>query len=84
MADALRTLDAGPVDLMISDIGLPDADGYELMRQVRAKYGTKGICMTGYGMDDDIRKSREAGFIDHIVKPVDAQRLRDVVAQVIC
>lgn len=83
MADALRSLDDQRVDLLISDIGLPDADGYELMRQVRAKYDIKGICMTGYGMDEDIRKSREAGFVDHIVKPVDAQRLREVVAQVV-
>jgi CheY-like chemotaxis protein len=82
MAEALRALDAQPVDLLISDIGLPDADGYALMREVRAKFGIKGICMTGYGMDDDIRKSREAGFINHIVKPVDAQQLREVVAQV--
>lgn len=81
-ADALRVLEDQAIDLVISDIGLPDADGYELMRQVRLKYDIKGICMTGYGMDEDIRKSREAGFVDHIVKPVDADRLREVVAQV--
>ncbi len=70
-------------DVLISDIGLPDGDGYGLMRAAKGKYDIKGICMSGYGMDEDIRKSREAGFCDHVVKPVDVAKLREVVAKVV-
>ena len=82
VAGALQALAAAPFAVLISDIGLPDGDGYGLMRAAREKYDIKGICMSGYGMDEDIRKSREAGFCDHVVKPVDAAKLREVVARV--
>lgn len=57
-------------DLLVSDIGLPDGDGYLLMREFQDRYGLKGIALTGYGLDDDIKLSKEAGFSAHIVKPV--------------
>src|SRR3954470_3796637 len=69
-ASALQLAAAESFDLIVSDIGLPDATGYELMQQIRALYGIKGIALTGHGMDDDLRRSRQAGFAAHVVKPV--------------
>jgi len=70
-------------DLLISDLGLPDATGYELMKRIRAFSSLKGIAMSGFGMDDDIRKSREVGFSEHLVKPLDVQRLQDAIRRVV-
>jgi CheY-like chemotaxis protein len=57
-------------DLLVSDIGLPDGDGYRLMRELQELHGLKGIALTGYGLDDDVALSKEAGFSAHIVKPI--------------
>ena len=62
VAAALDSLDHQHFDLLISDLGLPDGSGYDLMRHLRAKDGTPGIALSGYGMDSDICKSHEAGF----------------------
>ena len=83
VAGALELAAAKPFDLVVSDIGLPDATGHDLMRQIRERYGLKGIAMTGYGMDDDVRRSLEAGFADHIVKPVDVVHLQAVIRRVV-
>jgi signal transduction histidine kinase len=72
---ALKLAAAEPFDVMVSDIGLPDATGFELMRLVREQFALKGIALTGFGQDDDLARSREAGFADHVVKPVDIGRL---------
>jgi two-component system CheB/CheR fusion protein len=68
-------------DVLISDIGLPDTTGYELMRQLRER-ALKGIAMSGFGMDEDVRKSREAGFSDHLVKPVQVAQLEQAIHRV--
>ncbi|MGB8167408.1 MAG: PAS domain-containing protein, partial [Chthoniobacteraceae bacterium] len=62
-------------DLLISDLGLPDGNGYEIMRHIRAKRGVPGIAMSGYGMEEDVRRSREAGFVEHLVKPINGPQL---------
>jgi CheY-like chemotaxis protein len=67
---AIAAAESEPFDLLISDLGLPDGDGYEVMRAVRARGIVPGIAMSGYGMEDDIRRSREAGFTEHLVKPI--------------
>jgi PAS domain S-box-containing protein len=72
---ALELASKEPFDIIVSDIGLPDVNGYELMKQIRAFYPIQGIAMSGYGMEDDLRKSREAGFSDHIVKPASLSQL---------
>jgi PAS domain S-box-containing protein len=64
------------VDLIISDIGLPDATGYDLMRQLRAGGSNlPGIAVSGFGMDGDLKSSQDAGFAAHLTKPVDVQHL---------
>lgn len=83
IASALQLAASEPFDILVSDIGLPDGTGYELMEQIRDRYGIKGIALSGYGMEDDIRRSMEAGFSEHVVKPVDLARLESVVRQVV-
>lgn len=71
--------------VMILDIGLPDMDGYELAKRVRASAeaaGTALIALTGYGQSDDRARSSMAGFDYHLVKPVSAQELLTVLAEV--
>jgi CheY-like chemotaxis protein len=79
---ALEIATAEDFDLIISDIGLPDGSGLELMRQVRDRYTSRGIALSGYGMEEDIRKSHEAGFVAHLTKPVDFQKLQVAIEQV--
>jgi CheY-like chemotaxis protein len=77
--EALAAAEAQSFDLVLSDLGLPDGSGLELMRQLRDRYGLAGIALTGYGMKDDVRQSREAGFVDHLVKPITFQRLAGAI-----
>ncbi|HEX2974125.1 MAG TPA: ATP-binding protein, partial [Tepidisphaeraceae bacterium] len=63
-------------DLVISDLGLPDGDGMELMRYLRGKFELPGIALSGFGMEEDIRRSLDAGFARHLTKPVDLQQLQ--------
>jgi PAS domain S-box-containing protein len=82
VAEGLAAAGKGPYDLLISDLGLPDGTGHDLMQQLRKMYDLKGIALSGYGMDDDITRSLESGFAEHVVKPVDFQRLQAVIARV--
>ncbi|HEV2692892.1 MAG TPA: PAS domain S-box protein [Verrucomicrobiae bacterium] len=67
-------------DLLISDIGLPDGNGNDLMDELRQRYGLKGIALTGYGMEEDIARGKAAGFVTHLIKPVRIQALENALA----
>jgi CheY-like chemotaxis protein len=82
LATALEAATSEAFDLIISDIGLPDGSGLELMRQIRDRHVARGIALSGYGMEEDIRKSHEAGFLAHLTKPVDFLKLQVAIAQV--
>jgi CheY-like chemotaxis protein len=82
LATALEAARERAFDLLISDIGLPDGSGLDLMRQLRSRSAVKGIALSGYGMEDDYRKSREAGFTLHLIKPVDFPALEDALRRV--
>jgi PAS domain S-box-containing protein len=69
----------GPFDLVVSDIGLPDGSGLDLMPRLRARGPIRGIALSGYGMEDDLRRSREAGFDVHLIKPVDFAKLEEII-----
>ncbi len=72
--DALEQAIAFEPDVILLDIGLPEIDGYEVARRVRALRKldhVKLVALTGYGQGEDLRLAREAGFDDHLVKPVD-------------
>jgi signal transduction histidine kinase len=68
-------------DLLISDIGLPDGTGVKLIGLIRQIQPIQGIALSGYGMDEDIRRSKEAGFIDHLTKPINFSRLERLIAE---
>lgn len=70
-------------DLVISDIGLPDGNGYDLMAELhRTHPGLFGIALSGFGMEQDIERSRKSGFFVHLTKPVDMQVLERTIANV--
>ncbi len=80
---ALALANRPPIALI--DIGLPDLDGHEVARRLRAEPGFDGmylIALTGWGKDDDRRRSREAGFDEHLVKPVDIDRLLEMLQRI--
>jgi PAS domain S-box-containing protein len=70
------------LDLVISDLGLPDGNGQELMRELSRRYGLKGIALSGYGMEEDRTKSLQAGFSRHLTKPIQPRALREVIREV--
>ena len=79
---ALALAAAGHFDLVISDIGLPDGNGVELMVQLTRNYGLRGIALSGYGMNEDLARTKDAGFLAHLVKPIDFDRLNQVIENV--
>jgi signal transduction histidine kinase/CheY-like chemotaxis protein len=66
-------------DLLISDIGLPDRSGYELMSELRQSKGFPGIALSGFGMETDVNKARNAGFSEHLTKPINFDRLEQAI-----
>ncbi|MDP9005271.1 MAG: ATP-binding protein, partial [Verrucomicrobiota bacterium] len=78
---ALQSAAEGPFDLVISDIGLPDGNGVDLMVQLTRDYGLRGIALSGYGMDADFARTKDAGFLAHLIKPVDFERLNRVLEE---
>jgi PAS domain S-box-containing protein len=78
-ASALKQAAKHPFDLVVSDIGLPDQSGLELMKKLRDRHNLAGICLSGYGMEDDIARSRDAGFLQHLTKPINFQRLEQAI-----
>lgn len=84
VAEARQAAATQDVDLVISDLGLPDGDGATLMTELRARHGWRGIALTGYGMEEDIARCRAAGFVAHLTKPIRVEALeaalRDTLA----
>jgi CheY-like chemotaxis protein len=77
---ALATLAKERIDLVISDLGLPDRSGLDLMRELRSRHeNLPAIALSGYGQEADIERSRNAGFRAHLVKPVEPRRLLEVI-----
>ncbi len=71
-------------DLIVSDLGLPDGSGLDLMRRIReADSGVPAICMSGFGMESDVSASRDAGFTEHLIKPVDMTQLHAAIRRLI-
>ena len=79
---ALEILEDGRFDVLISDIGLPDGDGHELIRAAKERQALKGIALSGFGREDDRRNSRESGFDYHLTKPIEFQKLESVLREI--
>ena len=72
-------------NIVIVDIGLPEMDGYEIARRLRRRPQIADvwlIAMRGYGTDSDRQRSKEAGFDHHLVKPVDPQKLEELLTKI--
>jgi len=86
-AEALEALDRGHVDVLISDIGMPDMDGYELIRRVRERPADRGgrvpaVALTAFARVEDRVRVLSAGFQAHVGKPVEPAELLAVIASV--
>jgi PAS domain S-box-containing protein len=79
---AIKIVDSGNVDVLLCDIGLPDGSGYEVIAQAKRKQPIKAVAITGFGTEEDIRRSKDAGFDFHLVKPIDLHELQTVLDQV--
>jgi PAS domain S-box-containing protein len=79
---AMDIIGSNNINVVLCDIGLPDGSGYEVAAQARANGGIKAIALTGFGTEKDVRRSKEAGFDFHLVKPVNFHELQTVLDQV--
>ena len=79
---ALQLAKESNFDLLVSDIGLPDGSGHDLMQQIRAKQSIAGIALSGFGMEDDLEKSRAVGFTEHLIKPINVDRLQATLREI--
>ena len=79
VAAAMEAAKAGPVDFLISDLGLPDGSGYDLLKALNQIRPTRAIAVSGYASPEDIQKSREAGFLQHLSKPIDFDTLDETI-----
>ena len=78
--EALHTATEWFPDVLISDIVLPEKDGFQVIKTMRAAYpGLKGIAVSGYASPEDVARSRDAGFSEHFAKPVDIAQLTDAI-----
>ena len=82
VAGGLKLASSEPFDLLVSDLGLPDGTGMDLMKALRARKALPGIAISGFGRDEDLRDSREAGFVEHLVKPLDFRLLESAIRRV--
>jgi CheY-like chemotaxis protein len=82
--EAVRAVAAFHPDVVLMDIGLPKLNGYEAARQIRVEAGGEGprlIALTGWGQEEDRRRSLEAGFDHHMTKPIDFDKLQELLAE---
>jgi signal transduction histidine kinase len=83
VTEALAVADRQDFDVLISDIGLPDGDGYQLIGELRTRRrNLVGIALTGYGMEGDVSRSHAAGFVTHLTKPVNVRALETALATI--
>jgi PAS domain S-box-containing protein len=79
---ALKLLEKDHFDTLISDISLPDSSGYELVREVKQRQWVTSIALSGFGTEEDVRRTVEAGFDHHLTKPVNFQDLRSLLRKI--
>jgi signal transduction histidine kinase len=79
LKEAMAAAQENSFDLVLSDLGLPDGSGLDLMRQLRDRHGLSGIAVSGYGTEQDLKQAREAGFVDHLVKPITFERISEAI-----
>ena len=83
VATALEALEREEFDLLVCDLGLPDASGIDLIAEIRKTKTTPAIALTGFGMQQDIERAQEAGFDSHLTKPVNLQKLEVTIRRLL-
>ena len=78
---ALEQLQSKEFDVLLSDIGLPDASGHQLLRLADERRPPKAIALSGFGTQGDVQRTLDAGFDHHVTKPVEFQRLMDLLRE---
>ena len=80
VAEARQLASREKFDLVLSDIGLPDGNGYALMTELRDTFGLRGIALTGYGTEQDVARAKNAGFVAHLTKPIRVESLEKALS----
>lgn len=79
VTEALQLAATGEVGFLISDLGLNDGDGWQLMTELHTRWGINGVAISGFGMQDDVAHSENAGFLLHLTKPIDHAALQQIL-----
>jgi len=79
---ALAAADEGPFDIVLCDLALPDGNGWDLLRELQSRGPVRAIAISGYSSDADLARSKEAGFVRHLAKPVAMAELDRVFGEV--
>jgi signal transduction histidine kinase/CheY-like chemotaxis protein len=82
-ADAVQLSKQGQYDVIISDLGLPDGSGLDLIKDIRQYSTAPAIALSGYGMESDLSQTRAAGFAAHMTKPVDFHALTETLEELL-
>lgn len=85
VAEAMEKIPGASADVLISDIGLPDGDGWQLLRQLKEAGALPRLCvaMSGFGTGSDRSRSLDAGFHMHLIKPFQPEQLDEVLAEAV-
>ena len=81
VASAIKLADTTEFDMLVSDIGLPDGSGLDIMEHIREQHDIPGIALSGFGMQQDIERSKQAGFREHLTKPVNFGQLQAAISR---
>ena len=79
VAEATEIAQRNQFDVFLCDIGLPDGTGFDFINQIRQTHRTPAIALTGFGMQQDVERAKEAGFDAHLTKPVNLQKLEGTI-----
>lgn len=71
------------IQLVVSDLSLPDGSGLDLMRTLSEEYGLRGIALSGFGAESDLEQSLAAGFARHLIKPINIAEVRSTIAELL-
>jgi len=80
--EALTAFLANDFEVIVCDLGLPDGTGLDLMRSIQNRRPIPALALSGYGMEEDLQKCKEAGFRAHLLKPVKIDQLRQILGQI--
>jgi DNA-binding response OmpR family regulator len=83
VASARALATAVAFDVLLSDLRLPDGTGWDLLEELSAKQPIRAIAISGYNTEDDIARSREVGFLDHLAKPLIFEELTAAIDQAV-